>query len=168
MRCGTFEYVGPVKHALRAWEGAMAKDQNELLCPGRAPGEQAVAKEQAEKEAFVAQQNAIKKEVDERTTAVQKLQDKIEVESDPLKKQELIVKCRKEQLGLTQAAKNIESVAAKLDFVVDFLVSMQKDLAQINSKLDVLQDTVVAIHASCKWRSRTRSTRPTGRTLKTR
>lgn len=146
--CGAFEHKQPVKEAQRAWQGTLAQQQNELLCPGRSPKEQAAAKAQMEKEAFIAQQNEIASIVDAKTALVQRLQDEIDSTSDPLAKQRLIVQCREEQFALAQAAKNIESVSKKLDVVVDFLAGMQKSLAAISSKLDAMQDAVAAVQAS--------------------
>ena len=49
--CTTFEPKTAVKNTMRAWEGPAAKQQNELLCPGRSPKEAAAQQQQAEKEA---------------------------------------------------------------------------------------------------------------------
>ena len=111
-------------------------------------------------QAFIAQQAAIQKDVEQRTVKVKELQEAIETESDPLKKQEMMVQVREEQLSLTEAAKSIDSVSGKLDMVVDFLASMQNDLAAMNNKLDALQDSVNAIHESVqrltgKWKTHT-------------
>ena len=78
------------------------------------------------------------------------LQAEAELESDPLVKQELILQLRQEQRNLNTMAKNVKSVEKKLDIVIDFLSDMQGQLTAINSKLDALQENVVAMRADLR------------------
>ena len=74
----------------------------------------------------------------------------IEEASDPMKKQSLIVQCRKEQVALSTMAKNLGDTGKKLDVVIDFLSDLQSHLTQIDGKLDGLQNQVSVMHDDLK------------------
>ena len=105
---------------------------------------------QSERRAWAAQEAALASELSERTMALGALQSKAELESDPLVKQQLILQLRQEQRDLNTLAKNVKSVEKKLDIVIDFLSDMQGQLTAINSKLDALQENVVAMRADLR------------------
>ena len=105
---------------------------------------------EAERRAWAAQEAALASELSERTMALGALQSKAELESDPLVKQQLILQLRQEQRDLNTMAKNVKSVEKKLDIVIDFLSDMQGQLTAINSKLDALQENVVAMRADLR------------------
>ena len=83
------------------------------------------AEEQAKHQAWMAQEAHIAESIATRVAGLQKTQGEAEKETDPIKKQELVVQCREEHRALTVMAKNLTSVEKKLDVVIDFIGDMQ-------------------------------------------
>ena len=73
----------------------------------------------------MAQEAHIAESIATRVAGLQKTQREAEKETDPIKKQELVVQCREEHRALTVMAKNLTSVEKKLDVVIDFIGDMQ-------------------------------------------
>ena len=78
--------------------------------------------------------------------ALEALREEAEKEANVLKKQELLVRCRKEQAILEAASTNISDVGKKLDMVIKFLGTMCSRLAEMDGKLAAIQDEVTALH----------------------
>ena len=101
-------------------------------------------------QAWKEQEESIQKEITNRVKSLDDSHNLMLGEPDPLKKQELMVKCSLERKALNQALKNMGDVGKKLDIVIDFLSAMQDSLDRIEGKLDRLQSDMTEMRQQLK------------------
>ena len=104
----------------------------------------------AEKAAWLSHQNAVAQSVTKRLAELDTVRAEAEVETDLVRKAQLLAQCRLEQKALSTASSNIKDVGAKLDVVVGFLDSMNGKLDAIGGQLSSLQNEVEAMHDDLK------------------
>jgi malonyl CoA-acyl carrier protein transacylase len=95
---------------------------------------------------FIAEERNIVHEISLRMRALEEKREEIDNMNEPAEKQQLIVKCRKEQRELNAMAKNVSDIGKKLDIIVDFLSDLQSYLTTIDGKLDAMQNHMNSIH----------------------
>ena len=147
-----FEFQPEIKAILDA-DSTLPQQLNEFLY-GRGGNddedEDEAERQERQKALWVEHEAAIVEDVTQKMENLDALRNKAEKETDVLKKQELLVQCRKEQVALQAASANISDVGKKLDVVIKFLDTMNSRLADMDGKLSAIQEGVTALHEDMK------------------
>ena len=143
-----FEFQPQVKAILDA-DGTLPQQVNEFLYGNGGDEENEDAEEERQeqqKTLWLEHEAKIVEDIKLKMEALEALREEAEKEANVLKKQELLVRCRKEQAILEAASTNISDVGKKLDMVIKFLGTMHSRLAEMDGKLAAIQDEVTALH----------------------
>ena len=134
-------------------DNVYASDANVVLWPTvsfQTSEEKRAADKEAERKAFVRQEENIYAEFISRLASLEAGREAAEAESDPLKKQEILACCCIEQQALKQAALRVTDMSKKLNVIVNYLADIQSQLALLDKKLDRLQADVTDIRNDIK------------------
>ena len=105
----------------------------------------------AAKRAWMEEEQSIYEDILTRIQATEALrQDAEAVTDDPMRKQEMVVRCRLELKALQHAAVNVKDVSKKLDIVVSFLSNISGQLSEMDKKLDMIQQDIASIRSDLK------------------
>ena len=107
-------------------------------------------RQEQQKALWLEHEAAIAEDVQQKMENLDALREEAEKETDVLKKQELLVQCRKEQATIQAASSNISDVGKKLDVVIKFMDTMNSRLVDMDGKLSAIQAGVTALHEDMK------------------
>ena len=153
-----FEFQPEVKAVLDT-DSSLLQELNEFLY-GRGGGNDAdddddegddeAERREQQKALWLEHEAAIAEDVQQKMENLDALREEAEKETDVLKKQELLVQCRKEQATIQAASSNISDVGKKLDVVIKFMDTMNSRLVDMDGKLSAIQEGVTALHEDMK------------------
>ena len=152
-----FEFQPEVKAVLDA-DSVLLQELNEFLYGrGGDDGEDDedneyddAERQEQQKALWLEHEAAIAEDVQQKMENLDALREEAEKETDVLKKQELLVQCRKEQATIQAASSNISDVGKKLDVVIKFMDTMNSRLVDMDGKLSAIQEGVTALHEDMK------------------
>ena len=74
-------------------------------------------------------EDTVQNHLRQRLDALTELREKMEEETDPMRKELLMMKCRKEQVEIRQQLRNVQDVGQSLGIIISFLDGMQSQSA---------------------------------------
>jgi chromosome segregation ATPase len=135
---------------VRQSDAFISADSFEII-EKEAAQEQAAEQAAAAKRAWMEEEQSIYEDILTRIQATEDLRQEAEaILDDPMKKQEMVVRCRLELKALQHAALNVKDVSKKLDIVVSFLSNINGQLSEMDKKLDMIQQDIASIRSDLK------------------
>ena len=104
----------------------------------------------ADAETFAAVQADVEVEMTTRLEQLREATEALANESEPLAKQQGVLRCRDARAALVAASKNVQDIGTALGVVVGFLAEIDGKLEGLANQLDHLQESVAAMHADLK------------------
>ena len=125
-------------------DGKIVNAMNERLGYTTAPLDLELASA-LDRDSFSEAQAAVEAKVHEEMSTFRNLQEEADKELDPVKKQQKVLICREKNLALRLLLSNVSSISKKFDVLVEFVGVMTNQLARMDDKLDVIQNSVCVL-----------------------